>query len=425
MSRPSDPLAKHWSGFVLTLIVALACLGTTQRAMAAQEAAGPGTATGDQRFAVVWRVSGEVHGSSNEAGQPRRLRTGDVVLVGERLQAQTASEAVLKTDDGGWLALRPGTLLVTDRFQANRTFVVRLLAGPLRWISGRAGQGHRDGYQVQTPTATIGIRGTDHEPYVMTDELAAALAQPAGTYDKVNRGGTTLEVQGQRLEVNAGQVGFVHTEKSAKTRGLMTLLLPVLLDKVPTFYVPGRFDAELDRLSLAAESESAAAPAARRQPSSAQAGSAADAGRSTASAVPARGACAAPTVASRWLGQFDAAVTRRNASAVLRLFAPDVVIRANLRDSAGGSASLDVSRDEWVKSVVAATQGVTELRQRRLSIEGKPQQPDDCGRIEVKSLVLEQGKRNGNPFRFESIEVFVLEKRAGQWLAIQAETTPQ
>jgi hypothetical protein len=33
----------------------------------------------------------------------------------------------------------------------------------------------------------------------------------------------------------------------------MTILLPVLLDKVPSFYVPGRFDANLDPYSETAD----------------------------------------------------------------------------------------------------------------------------------------------------------------------------
>ena len=37
--------------------------------------------------------------------------------------------------------------------------------------------------------------------------------------------------------------------------------------------------------------------------------------------------------------------------------------------------------------------------------------------------MIEQGKRNGAAYRLESIESYVLEKRAGKWLAIRAETT--
>ena len=45
----------------------------------------------------------------------------------------------------------------------------------------------------------------------------------------------------------------------------------------------------------------------------------------------------------------------------------------------------------------------------------------DDGR--VSSVVIEQGKRKGLAYRLESIETYVLEKRAGKWLAIRAETT--
>jgi hypothetical protein len=43
----------------------------------------------------------------------------------------------------------------------------------------------------------------------------------------------------------------------------------------------------------------------------------------------------------------------------------------------------------------------------------------------VRSLVIEQGRQGGTPYRFESIEEFVLERRAGEWLAVAAETMQQ
>ena len=39
-----------------------------------------------------------------------------------------------------------------------------LLKGAMRAITGYIGRSNRDGYRIETPTATIGIRGTDHEP---------------------------------------------------------------------------------------------------------------------------------------------------------------------------------------------------------------------------------------------------------------------
>ncbi|MFA5123734.1 hypothetical protein, partial [Zavarzinia sp.] len=151
------------------------------------------TAESGKQFAAVLHIRGEVAASA--AGTERRLREGDVVYVGERVRAAALAEAVLKTEDRGLVAIRPGTEFVAEQFAAEDKptdgLTLRLFTGSLRVISGWIARTNRSGHKVVTPTATIGIRGTDHEPYVLSAELAAATSNREGTYDKVNRGGTT------------------------------------------------------------------------------------------------------------------------------------------------------------------------------------------------------------------------------------------
>jgi len=233
------------------------------RAAAAESAtAAAGSA---KRYATVLRVRGAVVASGGSVRE-RQLREGDAVYVGERVHAAALAEAVLRTDDAGFIAVRPNTDFVAERFAAEDkptdNFAVRLLTGSLRVISGWISRTNRAGHQVVTQTATIGIRGTDHEPYVLSAELAASTANREGTYDKVNRGGTTMQVGENTLDIDAGRVGFVRAPAAPKPsrpgfreRALMTILLPVLLDKVPNFYVPGAFDAELDRYAQTADQD--------------------------------------------------------------------------------------------------------------------------------------------------------------------------
>ena len=436
--------AKRVLGFVLALFTAAMCLSMPHPAAAADGANGAAASDkGGKRFAVVWRIVGEVTASTGESGRIRKLRVGDLVFVGESVRATPSGEAVLKTDDAGWLAVRPGAVFVAERFVAegrpNDEFAVRIVVGALRMITGWVGRSNRDGHRVFTPTATIGIRGTDHEPYVLTAELADTLSEPAGTYDKVNRGGTTLDSKGNRLDVDAGKVGFARAARTSRTRGLMTLLLPTLLDKVPTFYVPGQFDAELDQLSQASDDEAQRLMEARRKlpaskasarPSPAAAAASSKAVTPAGSATPGASRAGAPAdpcgvsrVARAWLTQCDAAIAKHRAEAVMRLFAPDVAVRATVRNQDGSTTTLELGRDEFAQSVAAAVQGLSDFRQRRLSIEARPLVAGACGQIEAKSIVIEQGKRQGTPYRFESVETYLLEMRAGKWLGTRAETT--
>ena len=385
-------------------------------AAAAAEPVAASPETG-KRFASVFRVRGEVVASGGSAGNERQLREGDPVYVGERVRAPALAEAVLKTDDAGFIAVRPSTDFVAERFGAEDkptdSLTVRLFTGSLRVISGWIARTNRAGHTVVTPTATIGIRGTDHEPYVLSAELAKTTANPEGTYDKVNRGGTTMQVGENKLDIDAGRVGFVRSGgKAFKERALMTILLPVLLDKVPNFYVPGEFDAELDRYSETADQDSLRQLEQRRKP---------------AAAAPAA-QCAPTGIGKKWLQQLDQAIARRDAPAIIAMFAPEAAVRATVRDGGGQMTSVDLGREELAQSTIAAMKGLTNYKQRRVSTEAR--QADTaagaaCDRISLKSVVIEQGRQSGKPYRFESLEEYLLELRAGKWIAVKAATTQQ
>ena len=390
------------------LFLALACLaaGTLVRPVIAAESAAV-AAEPAKRYATVIRIRGDVAASG--AGPERTLREGDPVFVGERVRAPALGEAVLKTEDAGYIAVRPNTDFVAERFAAEDKpsdgFVMRLFSGSLRVVSGWIARTNRTGHKVATPTATIGIRGTDHEPYVLNAEMAAATSNREGTYDKVNRGGTTMEVGENKLDIDAGRVGFVRaaSAKGFKERALITILMPVLLEKVPNFYVPGAFDAELDKLAEAADRDSQRALEQRRT-----------------TAAPA--VCTAKTLATGWLKRLDRAIVKRDAATIIGLFAADAAIRANVKDKDGGTAAVDLGRDELAQSTVAAMKGLTNYKQRRITTEASAE-GEGCSRIAVKSVVVEQGRQSGKPYRFEALEEYVLEQRGGEWLAVKAVTT--
>ena len=412
-----------------------------------------------KRFATVLRSRGEVTAAGISASSERTLREGDLVYVGERVRAAALAEAVLKTEDAGYVAIRPGTEFVAERFAAEDrptdSLTVRLVTGSLRVISGWIARTNRAGHNIVTPSATIGIRGTDHEPYVLSAELAAATSNKEGTYDKVNRGGTTMQVGENKLDIDPGRVGFVRApakvgkEKKPgfKERALMTILMPVLLDKVPNFYVPGEFDAELDRYAQTADEDSqrqleqrrkaprtdpepapsapvTTPPVARPDTAPVTSPTIAPVTSATASA----GGCSPTTIAKTWLGQLDGAIARRNAAAIVAMFAPEAAIRATVRGNEGKMTSVDISREEMAQSTLAAMKGLKDYKQRRVWTEGKMANAvagATCDRISLKSVVIEQGRQSGKPYRFESLEEYLLELRAGKWLSIRAETTQQ
>jgi len=364
-------------------------------------------ATG-QQFGVVWRIKGEVVAEDEISQKSRPLHEGSPIYVGEHIRAAATGEAVIKTDDAGVVAVRSGAEFIPERFAAEGkktdNMTLRLISGSLRIITGWIGKLNRGEDNVVTSTATIGIRGTDHEPYVLSSDMAESTPYKPGTYDKVNRGQTALVAGSNQVEIDPGKVGFVRQPTFA-TKGLMTILMPVLLDKIPNFYVPGQFDSELDQYTQTAEAESAKQLDQKLK------------------AVAATPACAPTAVAREWLRNFDRAVEKRDAPTVLALFAPDVAVRATVRTDNGGTTTLDLDRDELVQSTIAAVKGLKHYKQRRLTLDAWQTAAPSCNRISLRSEVIEQGVQSGKPYRFESTEQYLLEQRDGKWLAIKAETT--
>lgn len=173
------------------------------------------------------------------AGAERVPVKGEAFNSGDTIVTGKSGSAQIRMSDGGMVAVRPDTQLKLDHYVFNgredgsERKVVSLIKGGFRAITGLIGNRNKDNYKILTPSATIGIRGTDHEPVVVPPGAAGGFQ--AGTYDRVYRGATIIETDKGKLIVNPNQVGFT------PGKGVS----PVLLPKIPEFYdtKPARPDA--------------------------------------------------------------------------------------------------------------------------------------------------------------------------------------
>ena len=167
-----DRVKSRW---LASLCLALGMLVMTQ--ISAFAATATTDAAADNQFATVHRLRGVVT-AGTPSGADRSLREGDRVFIGEKVRASATSEAVLRTLDAGMVALRPGAEFVVQGFKAqgdkSDNMALRLLTGSLRIITGWIGRSNPSAHQIITPSATIGIRGTDHEPFVLTADQPAS-----------------------------------------------------------------------------------------------------------------------------------------------------------------------------------------------------------------------------------------------------------
>ena len=169
----------------------------------------------------------------------RRPVTEDPIFEGESIATGANGEVHLRMEDGGFIAVRPGTRMRIARFRAqgdeSDVMTIGLLEGTLRSITGWIAKYGRGNYQVRTPTVTIGVRGTDHEPFHIP---AGSSAGEPGTYDKVNQGGTYLRTAQGRVDVAPGRAGFA---------GLRRAERPRVLASIPAHFRPTRYEERITR----------------------------------------------------------------------------------------------------------------------------------------------------------------------------------
>lgn len=98
-------------------------------------------------------------------GQTSPLIKGKDIESGQAILTGTTGRAQVRFTDGGVISLQPNTEFkiasYVDKLDGKEDrFLVDLLRGSMRAITGLIGKRNRDNYRVTTTTATIGIRGS-------------------------------------------------------------------------------------------------------------------------------------------------------------------------------------------------------------------------------------------------------------------------
>lgn len=158
-------------------------------------------------------VNGEVQLTTAD-GKTRNVQKGDAVNEGDTLTSAKAASAQIKMQDGGLVAMRPDTKLKFDSFKfsgredGSEQSFYSLFKGGFRAVTGFIGRINKPSYRITTPTSTIGIRGTDHETFVVVPESELAAVAPTGAYNKVNLGETYISTEKGTIFVLPNQMGF-------------------------------------------------------------------------------------------------------------------------------------------------------------------------------------------------------------------------
>jgi len=164
---------------------------------------------------TVTHLSG-VLSAKKPDGTIRVLAERSEVGTGDVLTTETNTYANIKFADGGQMTLKPVSSVKIEKFAYQKdqpqqdSFVVNLLTGGLRLVTGIVGNRNRSKLQIGTQTATIGIRGTT---FNVDDCLKGGEECPPGIepgiYVGVTNGAVELSNSSGRLLIRAGQFSRV------------------------------------------------------------------------------------------------------------------------------------------------------------------------------------------------------------------------
>jgi hypothetical protein len=99
-------------------------------------------------------------------GSIRILSQRSQIDSGDTINTERDSYAQIKFTDGAQITLKPNTAVKIENFKFaeekpdDDSFLYRLVKGGLRAVTGLVGKRSKEKYQLETATATVGIRGT-------------------------------------------------------------------------------------------------------------------------------------------------------------------------------------------------------------------------------------------------------------------------
>lgn len=192
------------------------------------------------------KVSGDVTVTSPDRA-PRKAGPKETIQSGDLITTQAKSEVVIKLADESIIALRPNTQFKVAEFKYEKkpsdTAQFSLFRGVARLLTGLVGSARPDRVKITAATATVGIRGTDFEVALVTEDTPDARA---GVYNYVHTGETNIQLaSGPKLDVKREQTAFAPEKLKPGEEPLY------MLDSTPLFLQSGGgFDALLQSLTM-------------------------------------------------------------------------------------------------------------------------------------------------------------------------------
>lgn len=153
-------------------------------------------------------------------GSKRTLAKGGEINNGDTIQT-TDGRVQIRFSDGGYISLQPNTEFKVEDYSfsgksdGSEKGLFSLVKGGLRAITGAIGHTNKQAYRVNTPVATIGIRGTEYLAQYGGTKLLVKVGD--GAVYLVNSAGDIVLYKGQVGEVGEGSKPQYSSEQPSVT----------------------------------------------------------------------------------------------------------------------------------------------------------------------------------------------------------------
>ena len=155
----------------------------------------------------------------SEDHKRRDLMLGSEVFVGDRIFTGVEGFIRLSMIDDAKIDLRCNSEMRIEDYQllrgANRS-VLRLIKGSVKKITGSIGKVAEDIYEMHTPIATVGVRGTEYAIRVLQSHGCDGSldVNSEGMFVKVNQGVINVTSDQQKVALNTGQAAHIADDAS-------------------------------------------------------------------------------------------------------------------------------------------------------------------------------------------------------------------
>jgi len=170
----------------------------------------------------------------------RNLSAGDRVYLGDKLITGQTGFMRLHMIDEALLDLRCYSIMVIEDYALradNRTSVINLLQGSLRKVTGEIGKWSEDVYELRTPIASVGVRGTEYALRVFQTKGCDGTVDTAddGMYLKVIKGLVDVHNNKSKTKtvVAKGDTLYIKTPESVPEKNVVKpgIISPAIVEE--------------------------------------------------------------------------------------------------------------------------------------------------------------------------------------------------